>query len=156
MKIVIIGGGTVGAAICAELSADKHDITVIDKSSAAVEEITSTSDVFGVVGNGADISVLRKAGTEKAQLVIAVTSGDEVNILCCAAAKRLGAQNTVARVRNPEYSELMTLMKSEMNLSLTINPELAAAKEIYRSLRFPAAAKVAAEDLWARSHSLAG
>ena len=90
MKIVIIGGGTVGAAICAELSADKHDITVIDKSSAAVEEITSTSDVFGVVGNGADISVLRKAGTEKAQLVIAVTSGDEVNILCCAAAKRLG------------------------------------------------------------------
>lgn len=142
MKIVIIGGGTVGAAICAELSADKHDITVIDKSSAAVEEITSTSDVFGVVGNGADISVLRKAGAEKAELVIAVTSGDEVNILCCAAAKRLGAQNTVARVRNPEYSELMTLMKSEMNLSLTINPELAAAKEIYRSLRFPAAAKV--------------
>ncbi len=142
MNIVIIGGGTVGAAICAELSAEKHDITIIDGNAAAVEEITSTCDVFGVVGNGADISVLRKAGTEKAELVIAVTSGDELNILCCAAAKKLGAQNTVARVRNPEYSELMSLMKSEMNLSLTINPELAAAKEIYRSLRFPSAAKV--------------
>ncbi|MBQ8323857.1 MAG: Trk system potassium transporter TrkA [Clostridia bacterium] len=142
MNIVIIGGGTVGAAICAELSADKHDITIIDGDPNAVEKITSTSDVFGVVGNGADISVLRKAGAEKADLVIAVTSGDELNILCCAAAKKLGAQNTVARVRNPEYSELMALMKSEMNLSLTINPELAAAKEIYRALRFPAAAKV--------------
>ena len=142
MNIVIIGGGTVGAAICAELSAEKHNITIVDGNAAAVEEIASTCDVFGVVGNGADVSVLRKAGTEKADLVIAVTSGDELNILCCAAAKKLGAQNTVARVRNPEYSELMSLMKSEMNLSLTINPELAAAKEIYRSLRFPAAAKV--------------
>lgn len=142
MNIVVIGGGTVGAAICAELSADKHNITLIDGNAAAVEEVTSTSDVFGVVGNGADISVLRKAGTEKADLVVAVTPGDELNILSCAAAKKLGAKNTVARVRNPEYSELMALMRAEMNLSLTINPELAAAKEIYRSLRFPAAAKV--------------
>ena len=142
IKTAVIGCGKVGETLVEQLIREGHDITVIDKSSAAVEEITSTSDVFGVVGNGADVSVLRKAGTEKAELVIAVTSGDEVNILCCAAAKRLGAQNTVARVRNPEYSELMTLMKSEMNLSLTINPELAAAKEIYRSLRFPAAAKV--------------
>ncbi len=142
MDIVIVGGGTVGASLCAELATAKHNITVVDSSPAAVEEITTVSDVFGVVGNGAEISVLRKAGAEKADLVIAVTNGDEVNILCCAAAKKLGALHTVARVRNPEYSELMSLMKSEMNLSMTINPELAAAKEIYRMLRFPAAAKV--------------
>ena len=142
MDIVIVGGGTVGAALCTELASAKHNITVVDNDSAAVEEITNVTDVFGVVGNGAEISVLRKAGAEKADLVIAVTNGDEINILCCAAAKKLGALHTVARVRNPEYSELMTLMKSEMNLSMTINPELAAAKDIYRTLRFPAAAKV--------------
>lgn len=90
MNIVIIGGGTVGAAICAELSAEKHNITIVDGNAAAVEEIASTCDVFGVVGNGADVSVLRKAGTEKADRVIAVTSGDELNILCCAAAKKPG------------------------------------------------------------------
>lgn len=142
MDIVIIGGGTVGAAICSRLATERHNITVVDTDSDALTEITNVCDAAGVVGNGADISVLRKAGTEKAELVIAVTSSDEINILCCAAAKKLGAAHTVARVRNPEYSELMQLMKAEMNLSLTINPELAAAKEIYRMLRFPAAAKI--------------
>lgn len=142
MDIVIIGGGTVGAAICSQLATEKHNVTVVDTDSDALTEITNVCDAAGVVGSGADISVLRKAGTEKAELVIAVTSNDEINILCCAAAKKLGAAHTVARVRNPEYSELMQLMKSEMNLSLTINPELAAAKEIYRMLRFPAAAKL--------------
>ena len=128
MKIVIVGGGSVGSAICAQLVGEGHDITVVDRDTAALTEICNTSDVFGVTGNGAEVSVLRKAGAEKADLLIAVTSGDEVNILCCSAARKLGTKNTVARVRNPEYSELVHLMKNEMNLSMTINPELAAAK----------------------------
>ncbi len=142
MKIVIVGGGSVGSAICAQLVGEGHDLTVVDTDMTALNEISNTCDVFGVVGNGAEVSVLKKAGAEKADLLIAVTSGDEINILCCSAAKKLGTKQTVARVRNPEYTELMHLMKNEMNLSLTINPELAAAKEIYRVLRFPYAAKI--------------
>ena len=142
MKIVIVGGGSVGSAICAQLVDEGHDVTVVDTNVASLNEISNTCDVFCVTGNGADVSVLRKAGAEKADLLIAVTSGDEVNILCCSAAKKLGTAHTVARVRNPEYTELMHLMKKEMNLSMTINPELAAAKEIYRFLRFPYAAKI--------------
>lgn len=143
MNIVIIGGGTVGSAVCAQLSRDKkQNITVVDTDIKALNELSARYDVFGVVGNGADVSILRKAGADKAELLIAAASEDEVNILCCAAARKLGAAHTVARVRNPEYSELMRLMKGEMNLSLLINPELSAAREIYRILRFPSAAKV--------------
>lgn len=142
MKIVIIGGGTVGRAICEQLAGEGHDITVIDTDFAVLTEISTTSDVYGVMGNGAEILTMQKADVAHADLVIAVTSSDEVNILCCTAARKLGAKHTVARVRNPEYSELMQLLKSEMNLSMTINPELAAAKEIYRMLRFPSAAKI--------------
>lgn len=142
MKIVIVGAGSVGAAICAQLASEGHDITIVDRDIAAINEISNVYDVAGVGGNGADVSVLRKAGAERADLLIAVASEDEINILCCAAAKKLGTKNTVARVRNPEYSGLMQLMKNEMSLSLTINPEYTAAKEIYRMLRLPSAAKV--------------
>lgn len=142
MKIVIIGGGTVGAAICAQLASEGHDLTVVDDNHVILTELSNTCDVFGVVGNGADVSVLRRAGAERADLLIAVTSGDEINILACAAARKLGTAHTIARVRNPEYSGLMQLMKNEMSLSLTINPELAVAKQIYRMLRSPSAAKV--------------
>ena len=142
MKIVIIGAGSVGSAICLQLAGEGHDLTIVDKNQAILTELSNTCDVFGVVGNGADVSVLRRAGADKADLLIAVTSGDEINILSCAAARKLGTNHTIARVRNPEYSGLMQLMKSEMNLSLTINPELAVAKQIYRMLRSPSAAKV--------------
>ena len=142
MNIVIVGGGTVGSAICSQLTAEGHNITLIDTNLSTLTEISNRSDVFGVVGNGAELSSLKKAGVDKADLLVAVTSSDEVNILCCAAAKKLGVGNTIARVRNPEYSELMQFMKADLNLSLTINPELAAAKEIYRMLRFPSATKI--------------
>ena len=142
MDIIVIGGGAVGTSICSQLAKEGHDITVIDSKSAPLLELSNTCDVFTLQGNGADISLLKRAGAEKADLLIAVTSGDEVNILSCSAAKKLGTRHTIARVRNPEYSGLVQLMKSEMNLSLTINPELTAAKEVYRTLRFPAAAKI--------------
>ena len=142
MKIVMIGGGAVGGAICAQLANEGHDLTVVDADAQVLTELSNAYDVVGVIGNGASVSVLHKAGIEKADLLIAVTSSDEINILCCAAAKHLGATHTIARVRNPEYAELMNLMKDEMNLSLTINPELAVAREIDRFLRFPYAAKI--------------
>ena len=142
MDIIIVGCGTVGSAICSQLSHEGHNITVVDSDAVALAELCNTYDVYGVDGSGASISVLRKAGADKAYLLIAVTSSDEINILCCSVARKLGTHHTIARVRNPEYSELMQLMKSEMNLSLTINPEFYAASEIYRMLRFPSAAKL--------------
>ena len=142
MNIIIVGGGTVGSAICTQLAREKHAITVIDENADALAVLADSCDVFGVVGNGAEVEILRKAHAEKADLLIAVSAKDEVNILCCAAARKLGTRHTVARVRNPEYSELTQLLQSEMNLSFTINPELAVAGEIYRLLRFPSAAKI--------------
>lgn len=142
MNILIVGGGTVGTSICSQLALEGHNITLVDTNASQLTETANKYDVFGVAGSGADISVLRKAGADKADLLIAVTSSDEINILCCTAAKKLGTKYTIARVRNPEYNELMSLMKNEMNLSLTINPELAAAKEIYRMLRVPSATKI--------------
>ncbi|MBE6530867.1 MAG: Trk system potassium transporter TrkA [Ruminococcaceae bacterium] len=141
MNIVIVGAGVVGAAICAQLALENHNITLVDTNYSALTDISNRCDVFGVIGNGADLSTLKKASVDKADLLIAVTSSDEINILCCAAAKKLGVKSTIARVRNPEYSELMSFMRSELNLSMTINPELAVAKEIYRMLRFPSATK---------------
>ena len=142
MQIIIIGGGTVGAAICKQLSSEGHDLTVIDTDQNTLNELSNVCDVFGLSGNGADISILREAGAEKAELLIALTVSDEINILACAAAKKLGTNHTIARVRTPEYAELMHFMKEEMNLSFTVNPDLAVAKSIHRMLRFPSLVKI--------------
>ncbi len=142
MNIIIIGGGTVGSAVCAQLSEEGHNITLIDTAQNLLNEVSNVCDVFGVVGNGADVSVLRRAGAERADLLIAITSQDEINLLACTAARRLGTRHTVARVRNPAYGELTQLLRKEKCISFTINPELAAARDIYRTLRFPAAAKI--------------
>lgn len=142
MKIILIGAGTVGSPLCTELSAEGHELTVVDTDPRVLEELSNVSDLYALPGNGAEVAVLRRAGAERADLVIAVTAGDELNILATAVARRLGARHTIARVRNPEYAELVRLLQAEMNLSMTINPEYSVAKEIYRMLRFPAAAKI--------------
>lgn len=142
MKIIIIGSGTVGAAICAQLTKEGHNITVIDSDASTLTEISNTYDVTSMLGNGADIDLLREAGATSADILLAVTAMDEVNMLCCYAAKKLGTRHTIARVRNPEYTSFMKLMREDMNLSATINPEYAAAKQISRILRFPSADRV--------------
>ena len=142
MNIVIVGGGTVGAEICERLMPEKHNITLIDSNEIELAELSNKYDLFGIVGNGAELSVLKKADLDKADLLIAVTSNDEINILCCATAKKLGVENTIARVRNPEYSEMIEFMRDKFALSMTINPELALAKEIYRTLKFPSANRI--------------
>jgi len=142
MKIVIVGDGKVGRALAEQLSKEGHDIVIIDQSAKVVDESVNSLDVMGITGNGASYEVQHEAGVEKSDLLIAATSSDELNILCCLVAKKLGTKATIARVRNPEYSQQLSFMRDELGLSLVINPELAAANEISRILRFPSALKV--------------
>lgn len=142
MKIIVAGAGTVGSAICEQLVKEGHDVTVIDNHESSISEVSKSYDVTAVMGSSVNIDVLHQAGAESADVLIAVTPMDEVNLLCCYAAKKLGTSYTAARVRNPEYTAFMGLMKTDMNLSLTINPEYAVAKKISRILKFPTASKV--------------
>ena len=142
MKIIITGSGAVGSAICRQLTKEGHDVTVIDSNLSALTELSNLCDITALPGNSADVELLREAGAESADMLIAVTAMDEINMLSCYAAKKLGTTHTAARVRNPEYTDFMKLMKADMNLSLTINPEYATAKEILRILKFPDATKV--------------
>lgn len=139
MNIVIVGDGKVGAALTEHLSKEGHDVVVIDKDPRVVEAMANTYDVMGLCGNGASYSVQKEAGVEKSRLLIAATSSDELNILCCLVAKKIGARHTIARVRNPEYAQQLHFFREELGLSLVVNPEFAAANEIARILRFPTA-----------------
>lgn len=142
MKVVIIGGGKVGSSLSYSLSNEQNDVTVIECNSAAIKRIQDTQDVMCIEGNGADASVQLDAGVNKAGLLIATSPYDELNILCCLIAKRLGVKRTVSRVRNPVYYKQMDLIKEDLGLSMVINPELTTADEILRILMFPAAVKV--------------
>lgn len=137
MNIIIVGDGKVGAALTEQLSQEGHDVTVIDSDPKVLEQSMESYDVMVVHGNGASVSVLKDAGVEGADLLIAATSRDETNLLTCIVARKLGAKHTIARVRNPEYNEQMFLMREELGLSMTVNPEYAAAREIHRLLQFP-------------------
>ena len=142
MNIVIVGMGKLGRMVADNLSKEEHNITVIDNNSKHIEDTINELDVKGVVGNGASYDVQMNAEVGKADLLIAVTSNDEVNMVCCSLAKKLGVKQTIARVRNPEYNKQMTIMANEMGISMSVNPELDAANEISRILRFPSAIKV--------------
>ena len=142
MKIIIAGAGRIGYTIAAELSKERHDITVIDHDSDRTVDVVNTLDVITMSGNGASFDVLEEAGAEKADLLIAVTEADETNLLICLTAKKIGVPRTIARVRNREYYKLASLLKEDLGLSMTINPEELTANEISRILRFPAASKV--------------
>ena len=138
MKIVIVGAGKIGYSLAEELANENHDITVVDIDKEKVKLLSDTLDVMTLCGNGAAISVQREANVDESDLLIAVTAQDELNMLACIVARKLGCKNTIARVRNLEYTEQLYVLKSELGLSMTINPELLAAKEIYRLLQIPA------------------
>ena len=142
MKIIIVGCGRVGQNLAEKLNADGNVVTVVDTDASKVEAITSRCDIMGVVGNGAMHTVQREAGIQTADLLIAVTNSDELNLLCCIVAKKEGTCKTIARVKNPEYSKETPYLKEELGLAMAINPEYAAAEEIARVLRFPAALKI--------------
>lgn len=141
MEIVISGLGSVGTTLMQELVDEGHNIVVIDVNAQKIENAVNKFDVKGVIGNGASASVLKEAGVQHSDLFIGATNHDELNILCCIIAKKLGAKKTIARASKPEYVELFK-NDGDLGLSLMVNPQYEAALEISRMLRFPSAIKV--------------
>ena len=142
MNIVIIGDGKVGHKLAIQLTAERYDVTLIDVREARLKDSINELDVSCVVGDGASAEIQMEADVQSADLVIACASTDELNMLCCLLAKRLGAKQTIARVRNPVYYQQIHLFKDDLKLSMAVNPELVLAGEISRVLIFPSAAKV--------------
>jgi trk system potassium uptake protein len=142
MKIIIIGAGKVGYALAESLTDDDKDVIVIDKNHHALERAEDSLDVMCIKGNGVSANVLLEAGVDHADLLIAVTGSDEVNMVCCLTAKKLGVLHTIARVRDPEYADELSLIKEQLGLDFVINPEFAAAEEIARTLSFSSAINV--------------
>ncbi len=140
MNIIIVGLGNVGKALVADLSKEEHDIFVVDKHQSVVENVVNTYDVSGVVGNGASKDTLKEARISSCDLFISCTSSDETNILCAIVAKKLGATDTIARVRTPEYFKIFK--GQDLSLSMMINPEYETALSIARVLRFNSAIKI--------------
>ena len=142
MNIIIVGSGKVGRALTRQLARENHDVVVIDKDPQVVEDLINAFDVNGICGNGACYDIQKQAGVDKADLLISVTQTDELNILCCMLAKKMGCRHSIARVRTPEYSKQLDFMRSGFGISMLVNPEFLAANEIARILRFPSAIKI--------------
>lgn len=142
MNIVIVGIGKVGSTVAEYLAAEGHDVVIVDKNPEVVERMTSNFDVLGICGNGASLEIQKEAGVARADLIIALTSSDEFNILCCILAKKSGARHAIARVRNPDYFQQMMFLREQLGLSMAINPEFEAANAVSRMLRFPSATKL--------------
>ncbi|MBR4099890.1 MAG: Trk system potassium transporter TrkA [Clostridia bacterium] len=143
MKIIINGCGKIGKTILASLVAEGHDVVAIDNNPQVLTEITNIYDVMGVCGNGTDSDVLLEAGVDKVELVVSMTGSDELNMLSCYLAKKLGAKYTIARIRNPEYNDKsLSFMREQLDISLTLNPELITSGELFNLLKLPSAAKV--------------
>lgn len=142
MKIVIIGLGTIGKTILKDLSGEGHTITIIDEDKNGIETLIEKYDVMGVVGNGASMDIQNEAGVAGAELVIALTRSDELNILACLVAKKVGAKNTIARVRNPDYRMQIAEMKDDLGISMVVNPERETADEIFNIVNLPSVAQI--------------
>lgn len=142
MRIVIAGNGKVGYALAVQLSKEGHDVTVIDNNESIHERSQEQLDIMTVLGNGASLETQREASVGDAELFIAATSADEINLLCCILARKLGCKQTVARVRNPAYTEQMRFLKDDLGLSMTVSPDRSSAHAIFRVLQFPSFLKL--------------
>ena len=142
MKIVLVGGGKVGFALCRSLVAEKHDVVLIEQDEAVLNHIVSRFDIMGLLGNGADFTILEQAGVQECDIFIALTEYDEVNMISAVLAKKMGAKETIVRVRNPEYSNAYFKEKNILGFSLIVNPELLAARAISNIIDFPNALSV--------------
>lgn len=151
LSIIIVGCGKVGHTLTEQLVREGHDITIVDTNERVIRDTTEVYDVMGIRGNGASLSVLEEAGIQHADLIIAVTGSDELNLLCCTIAKKVGGSlAAIARVRNPDYAEELVYLRQQLGLSMIINPELEAAKEIARILSRPQALTVSS---FAKGHA---
>lgn len=137
MNTIVIGMGMIGRTILSNLVREGHSVTVIDESKEKIEALIERFDVMGVVGNGACLDIQLEAGASSADVVIALTSSDEINILACLVAKKAGARRTIARVRNPLYRTQIDEMKDELGISMVVNPELETANEIFNLISLP-------------------
>lgn len=142
MKIIIVGCGKVGTALAAQLSAEKHNVTVIDTNDEVLSNVSQIYDVMPVTGNGLSSATLKEAGLDDADLFIAVTKNDEINLLCCVVAKQSTTIRTIARVRTPFYRGETEFLRKKLGIDMIINPEHAAAKEVARLLQFPSATDI--------------
>ena len=142
MKVVIVGGGKVGELLCADFSNIFKEVTIIDTNELRVEKLVETYDINGILGNGANYEVLTRADSAEADMFISVTASDEINMICCIAAKQMGAKYTIARIRNPEYSKTKEFLRESLGIDLMVNPEYEAAKQISHMLKYPTATKV--------------
>ena len=142
MNIIIIGCGKVGTTLAEQLVKETHNVVMIDSSPERVQSVSEDIDAIKLVGNGASIAILMEAGVQNADILIAVTGSDELNLLCCLIARKAGSCHTIARVRNPIYNREIKFIKEQLGISMIINPEMAAATEISRILRFPSAIKI--------------
>ena len=142
MNVIIVGNGTVGDKLIGFIAQEGHSVTVIDEDANEVNKVVNKYDVFGVTGNGASISVQKEAGAQSCDVIIAVTPGDELNLLCCMIAKQLGTKHAIARVRDPDYLKQTRFMSNNLGIDMIVNPEYEAAREAARLIRFPAAIKL--------------
>ena len=142
MKIIVVGGGKVGTALCRSLVEEKHNVVLIEEKEAVLKNITKRHDIMGIVGNGANFKILEQADVANCDIFIALTDKDEVNMISAVLAKQMGAKETVVRVRNPEYSNTYFKDKNFLGFSLVVNPELLTARYIANTVDFPNALSV--------------
>ena len=142
MKVIVIGDGKVGRTIVEQVCQEGHEVVVVDTNYKSIEQAIDKYDVMGIVGNGASYDILKSAGADKANIVIAATSSDETNILSCLIAKKLGAKSTIARVRSYDYINQINIIKKDLGITMTFNPEYEASKEIMKIINFPEAIRV--------------
>lgn len=142
LQIIIVGCGKVGSTLVQQLTQEGHDIIVVDRNAQLVRDLAGAYDIMGIVGNGASYSVLQEAGLEKADLLIAVTESDELNLLCCTMAKQVGNCAAIARVRTPDYSKEAGYLREKLGLAMIINPEMESAAEAARILYLPTALEI--------------
>lgn len=142
LRIIIVGCGKVGRTLVEQLGKEGHDITIVDKNRERISQVSNIYDVMGIVGNGASYKILQEAGIDDADLIIAVTGSDELNLLCCTIATQVGNCAAIARVRTPEYSQEAKYLRDKLGLALIINPELEAAIEMAHILHLPSSLEV--------------
>ena len=142
MKIIIAGAGKVGSTVAAMLAVEGHDITLIDKDSRMIEKISNELDIICVEGSATNSETLIEAGAAEADLLLAATKDDEVNMICGISARKLGTSHVIARIRDPEYLQQTEFLREALGLSVIVNPEYECASEISRILRFPSAVRV--------------
>ena len=151
LSIIIVGCGKVGHTLTEQLVAEGHDITIVDTNERVIRDTAEIFDVMGIRGNGASLGVLEEAGVAGADMIIAVTGSDELNLLCCTVAKKVGPGiAAIARVRNPDYADELVYLRQQLGLSMIINPELEAARQIARNLARPKALTVSS---FAKGHA---